>query len=227
MHLARHAVGGTGADCAAWVRRARGRARRASRNIDADDLACEIKAEASHPVYTDEWRTAVHESGHAIVAYALGYAVREVALRPNSGPVSGAILYDSVGPATREAVRKVLTVVLAGRAAETLLFGEPSAGAASDLYKATTLCMEMHCRWGLGSGLAVYDPGPALSSIRGLVERELRRAAKQAAEILASHQSDLKMLATALLDRRALTGAEVATYLPPDLIKADILRVQN
>lgn len=227
MPLARHAVGGTGADCAAWVRRARGRARRAGRNLDADDLASELVAEACRAVGGDEWRTAVHESGHAIVAYALGYSVREVALRRNDGPIGGSILYDSVGPATPEAVRKLLAVVLAGRAAETRLFGEPSAGAASDLDKATTLCVEMHCRWGLGSGLAVYDPGPALSSIRRLVERELRRATKRAAEIVASHQSTLEMLATALLDRRALTGAEVATYLSPGLVNPGILRTPS
>lgn len=227
MPLARHAVGGTGADCAAWVRRARGRARRAGRDLDADDLACELAAEASRAVGGDEWRTAVHESGHAIVAFALGYTVREVALRPQGGLVGGAMLYDPDGPVTREAVQAVLAVVLAGRAAETLLFGEPSANAASDLSKATTLCTEMHCRWGLGSSLAVYDPGPALSSVRRRVELELRQAAERAAEILARHKQELNTLATALLDRRAFTGAEVATYLPPGLIKPDLLRAPN
>ncbi|MFF8803131.1 MULTISPECIES: AAA family ATPase [unclassified Methylobacterium] len=211
---ARNAFGCTGADCAAWVRRARGRARRAERSIELPDLMAEIGVNNSGIHSGVERRAAIHESGHALVASSLGIAIERISLHSAEDEASGWIRFNPSGESTAEAMRDMLTVALAGRAAEILVFGTPSASAAADLRMATSICRNMHCRWGLGTRLSVCPIDHQSRGIDMAVERALQSAMKRASRQLSTLRMDLHRLAEALLERRLLEAAEIALLIP-------------
>jgi cell division protease FtsH len=63
---------------------------------------------------------------------------------------------------TRITASHQLTTLLAGRAAEQMIYGAPSTGAggdeASDLANATEMALDMETRWGLGDGPPLHTP---------------------------------------------------------------------
>jgi DNA polymerase III delta prime subunit len=212
---ARRAVGGTGADCAAWVRRARGRARRADRAISLADLLIEIDATDAPPSREDDLRAAVHESGHAVVAHVLGFGLRSVTLHQTAERRAATGIHIRNMYPSRAELRDLLAVYLAGRAAEMLSLSGPTAASASDLVKATELCSNMHCRWGLEDQIAVRPVESMPDSVVAAVERDLRQASEIATAILDVHKSGFDRLVGALILRRALEGAEIAAAIGP------------
>lgn len=101
---------------------------------------------------------ATHELGHALTALALPGVdrVHKVSIVPHG---IGALGYTLQRPSEdRHLLRRGelldrLAVLLGGRAAELLVFGEPSTGAADDLVKATNLARDMVLRYGMDNGL--------------------------------------------------------------------------
>jgi cell division protease FtsH len=212
---ARRAMGGTGADCAAWVRRARGRARRADRVVLLADLLIEIDATDTPPNQADDLRAAVHEGGHALVAHVLGLELCAVSLHATgeSRAATGIRMHKTFP--TRTDLRDLLAVYLAGRAAEQVVLSEASAGSASDLVEATELCGHMHCRWGLEDRLTVCSMERMPDGVAIAVEEDLRQASNVATTILRKHRADLDRLVEALIARRALDGAEITATIGP------------
>ena len=111
---------------------------------------------------------AFHEMGHALVALSLpgSDAVHKVSIIPRG---IGALGYTLQRPSedryvqTRSELQRRITVLLAGRAAELLRFGEVSTGAADDLARATDIARDMAMRHGMVEGLghvAYEDPPP-------------------------------------------------------------------
>jgi len=117
-------------------------------------------------------------------------------------------------------------VKLGGRAAERLVRGEASTGAADDLASATALATQMIREFGLSDAIgpvsyAAPPAGhPALAAQRGysehtqwLVDQEvsalLTRAEARALELLTRHKEALTQLTTALLDQETITGDQV------------------
>ncbi len=98
--------------------------------------------------------TAYHEMGHALVAAALPGTdpVHKVSIIPRS---IGALGYTMQRPTddryliTRRELMDRMTVLLAGRAAEQLVFGEVSTGAADDLAKVTDIARQIVTRFGM------------------------------------------------------------------------------
>lgn len=211
--IARVGLGGTGADCAAWVRRAQGRARRAGRDIVEADLLQEAAASTGGSCVELDRRAAYHEGGHAVVAWALKLEVGDLVLRSpgHAGDAFMRLAMPTV--ATRRVVEDVLAVLMAGRAAEILVFGAPSTGAEADLAMATQLARDMHLRWGLAHHLAKRDPSEAGIATGSLVEEALQTASHVALDLLAVRRRYLENVASALIEQRSLTAGEVARLL--------------
>ena len=105
-----------------------------------------------------------HEMGHALVAMSLSGVdpVHKVSIIPRG---IGALGYTIQRPLedrflmTRAELEKKLTVLLGGRAAEHLIFGHVSTGAADDLAKATDIARSMVTRYGMDErlGHATYE----------------------------------------------------------------------
>jgi cell division protease FtsH len=179
----------------------------------------------------DELATvAVHEAGHALVA----------ALSPHADPVSRvtvlgagqALGLTELLPADdrrlygESYLTETLAVRLGGRAAERLVRGEASTGAADDLASATALATQMVREFGLSDKVGPVSYGgappghPALAMQRGysehtqwLVDREvaalLTRAETRARNLLTRHRDALNQLSAALLEQETITGDQV------------------
>jgi cell division protease FtsH len=111
--------------------------------------------------------TSVHEMGHAMIALALPGVdpVHKVSIIPHGLGALGFTLQRPTEDryiATRHDLEDKMTVLLGGRAAELVTFGELSTGAADDLVKASELARDMVMRLGMDAtvGHVVYG-GPA------------------------------------------------------------------
>ncbi|EKN3387674.1 ATP-dependent zinc metalloprotease FtsH [Yersinia enterocolitica] len=99
-----------------------------------------------------------HEMGHALVALALPETdpVHKISIIPRG---IGALGYTLQRPTedrflmTRTDLEHKIVVLLGGRAAEKLVFGELSTGAADDLARATDIARDMITRFGMDEGL--------------------------------------------------------------------------
>ncbi|SEG52057.1 Peptidase family M41 [Methylobacterium sp. 190mf] len=213
LGIARRGLGGTGADCAAWVRRARGRARRAGQALKEADLMREIAGATGELSIEEDQRVAIHEAGHAVVARVLGLPVGDLVLRSPGHGGDGYMGFRMPKVVTRKTMENVLAVLMAGRAAEIIAFDSPSAGASTDLALASKFARDMHLRWGLCDVLAVQDAADTAPMIDLRIERALRSASSAALRLLAARRRDLERLAEALLERRSLTSEDIELIL--------------
>lgn len=176
-------------------------------------------------------RVAHHEMGHALVAANVVHAdpVHKVSIIPRS---IGALGYTMQRPTedrfliTFSELKDRMAVLMAGRAAEALIFDEVSTGASDDLVKATDIARECVTRFGMSAavGQAVLEdkPGQYLDqhgSMRAArdyseetareidlaVRALLEQAYEQATEILSAHRADLVAGAVLLLERETIT----------------------
>nr|WP_314258441.1 AAA family ATPase [uncultured Devosia sp.] len=221
LGVARLANRATGAQAVAWVRSARRAARLAKRPMELSDLADVIAPPDVRPVHL-LWRTAVHESGHAIAARILGVGeVAEISIVGSDG-IGGYTRLDPLGPmTTRGDVENGVVQTLAGRAAEEVVFGEASTGAGgaphSDLGKATRMIGLLHLGTGLGTDL-IYRGGPeevplvlaASPKLSAAVEADLKALYARAVAIVNRERQALERIATDLMERRHIDGRRFA-----------------
>jgi ATP-dependent Zn protease len=123
------------------------------------------------------------------------------------------------GSISPERCHQFMTMLLAGRAAEELVFGTPSGGAGgtpgSDLGRATTLAKEMELRLGFGELGPVFVPEEthdALATMPGLlgsVRRRLDRAMSDATKLLGKNRAALDEIADKLSLSGYLSAAEI------------------
>ena len=213
--LAQQAVGHSMADLDAALRELRGQARRAGRQITPEDLRAAFGAD-DDPAMTR--RIAVHECGHALVTAALGHGqIQHIALDRTGGQTR-------IRRALRVGViadhSDLLAELMAGRAAERLIFGEVTSGAGgpddSDLALATRVALAIETRFGLGAEGPLWL-GETTDWLHDKAIRERLRARIEAAEaealgILTPHRALLKDMAQALATRRELSGKDAAKW---------------
>ncbi len=223
------ALGQTGADCAAAVRKARMSARRSQRGICTADLRTALAGE--DPGYSaDDWlRLAVHECGHAIVATALRAAKADF-LRVDA---RGGICRFRELPAleTAEQMHRMRCLNLAGQAAEQLMFGSFSSGsgggADSDLTLATQSAADQIAAFGLGStGPVWFAPAgsndarqEALNGLLPDVAGLLEAARQDALQILTVNKDLLLRMAEELASERILFGSGLSGKSRPSSLR--------
>jgi len=215
--LALAARGKTGADVEAFVRRARGAARRAGRQIGLDDILAEIRQGRLAMPDEARRRAAIHEVGHAIVSQLLGCGAMVGLLLHDEGGLAQ-IEYSIDGTSTLQQLEVVLAVMLAGRAAEEIEFGTVSIGSAcgssSDLAQATALARSIELQFGFGKlGLFYSDPRDAHFSLpdghaRAVAER-LEEAYVRARRVLETQATALRAIASRLAETGYLSAGDV------------------
>jgi cell division protease FtsH len=176
-----------------------------------------------------------HEMGHALVAMALPGTdpVHKISIIPRG---VGALGYTIQRPTedrflmTRDELDNKMAVLLGGRAAEDVIFGHLSTGAADDLAKVTDIARSMVMRYAMVEDLghvayeeerAPFLGGPLPQghreyseetareidvAVRGIVER----AYEKAVAILRRHRAALEAWAQKLLERETLAETELA-----------------
>jgi ATP-dependent Zn protease len=168
-------------------------------------------------------RVAHHEAGHAVALLVLGIAEpTALSIGGNGGLAESDI--GELQAETRSHIEKLLAVLLAGRAAEQLVFGEATAGAggseASDLARVTQLATSLETTYGLGSLGLLCIPGDTrqrdlllLGDLRSAVGRTIDRAYAAALDILRQHRHTLDALAAALFAAGYLDRGEIEAVL--------------
>ena len=208
--------GMTGADVEAVVRRARGAARRRPGSaLSVDDLVAAIVEEAPAMSTATRMRAAVHEAGHGLVSIRVGGAQSVVLSVQAVGGLTATITDEPTGVGEQE-IESRIVMLLAGRAAEELLLGEVSAGAATDLEMATQLAAMMECRWGFSAERPLISMGRAdqidiarMPWLMRPIQERLARCYEQALDLLRAERPAVERLAAALLRTGYLDDIEV------------------
>ncbi|MEY9847603.1 ATP-dependent zinc metalloprotease FtsH [Streptacidiphilus sp. MAP5-3] len=183
--------------------------------------------------------TAYHEGGHALVAAA----------SPNSDPVhkvtilsrGRALGYTMVLPdedkysTTRNEMLDQLGYMMGGRAAEELVFHDPTTGASNDIEKATATARAMVTQYGMTERLGAIKFGTDASEpflgremghqrdyseeVAALVDEEVKKlienAHNEAWEILVENRDVLDTLVLELLDKETLNKEQLAEIFAP------------
>ena len=237
--------GFTGADLANLVNEAALVAtRRGAEDVRMDDFNVAVERivaglEKKNRLLNSREREIVahHEMGHAIVASALPGCdpVHKISIIPRG---IGALGYTIQRPTedrylmTREELENKMAVLLGGRAAEHLVYGHLSTGAADDLSKVTDIARNMVTRFGMGGKLGPVsyesDPNGFLNQMTGprrlyaedtareidVAVREIVTAQfERARGVLARNRALLDESATALLEKETLADEELAAVL--------------
>ena len=186
-------------------------------------------------------RTAYHEAGHTIAAWFLEGAspVHKVTVIPRGQALGVTQMVhdeDRMNMSEHE-LRDNLVVLLAGRAAERLIYDELTVGAENDLERATSMARRMVTSWGMSERLGpvsykMTDDDPFLGRemhqsrqfsehTMEVIDEEvhiiLEAAAKSALELLEKHRDNLQAITDGLVEQEELDRHQIA-----DLIGASV-----
>lgn len=241
--IARATVGASGADLANMINEAAIRAVKMGRDkVNQSDLEESVEIviagyQRKNSVISPKEKRiiAYHEIGHALVA----------ALQTDSDPVhkitiiprtSGALGYtmqiaeqDSVLMSKEELFNKIVTMT-GGRAAEELVFGSVTSGAANDIEQITKIARSMVTRWGmseefgmmaletqtnqyLGGDTSLTCSAETSSRVDSEVLKIIKEAHKKATDLLHENMSKLRELSNYLLEMETITGQQFMEIL--------------
>jgi cell division protease FtsH len=185
-------------------------------------------------------RVAVHEAGHALVASTVPSAdpVHKISIIPRGIAALGYTLQlptEDRYLLTRSELLDRLAVMLGGRTAEALTFGEVSTGAQNDLQRVADIARRMVKEYGMSPrlGALAFEPerrplfvtaGDGLGSgkpyseetareIDEEVKRIVDESEARARDILSKRDGDLKAVAQRLLEKEVLEGDDLKTLL--------------
>lgn len=241
--IARATPGASGADLANIINEGALRAVRMGRKrATQDDFEESVEVviagqQRKSTVLSDHEKQVVsyHEIGHAIVAARQkGSApVTKITIVPRT---SGALGYtmqveeDEKFLTTKQEILDKLAVYCGGRAAEELIFGEMTTGAANDIEQATKLARNMITRFGMSDEFGMMAlgtvqnqylnqdtsltcaPGTA-EQVDALVAKLIEEAHARAMQILKENKFKLHELARYLYKKETITGEEFMTLL--------------
>ncbi len=179
--------------------------------------------------------TAYHEGGHALVAAALpgNDPVHKITILPRGR----ALGYTMILPdndkysQTRSEMLDALAYMMGGRAAEEMVFHDPTTGAGNDIEKATAVARAMVTQYGMTDRLGAIKLGesngePFLGrdfghtknyseDVAAIIDEEtkklLQNAHQEAFDILEENRDVLDSLVLELMDKETLDKAEVAS----------------
>lgn len=244
--IAQATAGAVGADLANMVNEAALRAVRMGRQtVKQEDLMVSFETviagtEKKNTVLTDMEKrlVAYHEVGHALVSALEKHTqpVSKITIVPHT---SGALGYTMYVPeeekflSTREELITELHSLVGGRAAEQVVFGVQTTGAANDLQRATGLARNMVTQYGMGKELGLmttasvehqYLDGQAYmdcaQTTAAIVDQEvkgiLEEALKTAKQLLVDNRALLDEISEYLLVKETITGDELMAYVNAD-----------
>ena len=227
--LAMAAAGLTGADIERLIREARQKARREQRRLSYGDIQTAFTAGQAAMPPNVVLRIAVHESGHAL-AYELSGIADVQTMSIGNGNGGFVASKRKVYRIENEAwLDQYLSCILAGRAAEKLVFGDTVMGSGgnevSDLARATKLATDAEAACGFGTVhpllyRSVQDQPSLLSldrQLAGQVHARLEAAELRAIELLSKNRVALLALATRLAQANVLDGSEVKALLSAEI----------
>ena len=244
--IAQATAGAVGADLANLVNEAALRAVRQNRKaVNQEDLLVSFETviagtEKKNTVLTDSEKrlVAYHEVGHALVAALEKHAqpVSKITIVPHT---SGALGYTMQMPEeekflnTSEELKTELRTLVGGRAAEAVVFGVKTTGAANDIQRATALARNMVAQYGMSDALGLMAPASVQNQYldnqaymdcsqetASLVDREVQKLLEtvyeQTKALLITNRALLDEVSEYLLTKETITGEELMAYVNAD-----------
>jgi len=180
---------------------------------------------------------AYHESGHALVGHVLQHTdpVHKVSIVSRGRALGWTLTLPKRDKYlnSRSELRGELAMLLGGRTAEEIVFGDPTTGASDDIARVTKLARQMVTRYGMSEKLGPQTFGRASdevfvgkevgqanemsAAVTDAVDVEVRDlisfAHREAFEILTHHRSTLEALAAALLEHETLDEDQLKEIL--------------
>ena len=241
--IAQATAGAVGADLANLVNEAALRAVRQGRKaVNQEDLLVSFETviagtEKKNTVLTDMEKrlVAYHEVGHALVAALEKHSqpVSKITIVPHT---SGALGYTMQMPeeekflSTADELRTELRTLVGGRAAEQVVFGIQTTGAANDIQRATALARNMVTQYGMSDKFGLmttasvqnqYLDGQAYmdcsqetaAGVDQEVKQILDTAYAESKRILTEHRALLDEISEFLLVKETITGDELMAYV--------------
>jgi len=241
--IAQATAGAVGADLANLVNEAALRAVRHNRKaVNQEDLLISFEtviagSEKKNTVLSDMEKrlVAYHEVGHALIS-ALDKQdtpVSKITIVPHTEGALGYTLYlpeDEKFLSTKDELLKQLRSLLGGRAAESLVFGTQTTGAANDIQRATSLAKHMVTLYGMSDALGLMAPaavqhqyleGQAYldcsQETAAIVDQEVKKMLNtcydDAVKMLRDNRALLDEIALYLLAKETITGDELMAYV--------------
>ncbi|HWS32884.1 MAG TPA: ATP-dependent zinc metalloprotease FtsH [Actinoplanes sp.] len=177
--------------------------------------------------------TAYHEGGHALVAHALPHSapVHKVTILPRGRSLGHTLVLPTEDKYTQTRAEMIdtLAYALGGRAAEELVFHEPTTGAGNDIEKATGLAKAMVTQYGMSSKLGAVKYGSTgdepfmgrtmgheksysdavAADIDGEVRALIELAHDEAWEILVEYRDVLDNMVLELMEKETITQEDM------------------
>ncbi len=241
--IAQATAGAVGADLANLVNEAALRAVRKGRKaVNQEDLMVSFEtviagSEKKNTVLTDTEKriVAYHEVGHALVAALEKHSqpVSKITIVPHT---SGALGYTMHLPEeerylhTKQELLTQLRTLVGGRAAEQVVFGVQTSGAANDIQRATALAKHMVTLYGMSDELGLMAPASITNAYldnqsyldcsqetSAQVDREvkaiLQACLEDSKKILTENRDLLDQVAQHLLIKETITGEELMAFI--------------
>jgi len=241
--IAQATAGAVGADLANLVNEAALRAVRQGRKaVNQEDLLVSFEVviagtEKKNTVLTDTEKrlVAYHEVGHALVAALEKHSepVTKITIVPHT---SGALGYTMYTPeeekfiSTKDELLVDLRTTLGGRAAEQVVFGVQTTGAANDIQRATDLAKKMVTLYGMSDALGMMAPAAVQhqylegnayldcsQETSAVVDNEVKNLLNQcyeeAKKVLVDNRALLDELSEYLLVKETITGEEMMAII--------------
>jgi cell division protease FtsH len=244
--IARKMIGMTGADLRNLANEAallatrenKGRIDRSDFERAADRVLLGPKREE---VLTEETKRqiAYHEAGHALVSWLEPEAEppQKVTIVPRgrTGGVTWPAIDEDRMHYSLEFFKARLAMLMGGRAAERLVYGQPFAGAESDLKQATRQARYMVTHWGMSDtlgpmsfrigeehiflGKEIQEQRDFSESTAAVIDQEvgrlLREADQRAFEVLETHRNELEKIVDALLKSEEIYREDIEQLIGP------------
>ncbi len=204
-----------------------------------DRLSLGLKRPSMVPTEKERKMVAFHESGHALVGHVLkgdDYHVHKITILPRTAGTMGFVEPVEVEERfihTESEYRNRIALLLAGRAAEEVVFDEFGTGSSSDLRQATQLATEMVINMGMNNELGPISLGRERvdvflgeelvrrnehsEELSRLADNEIRglliKAYQKAKDILTTNREALNTLADKVLEQEEISGTDLTTLL--------------
>ena len=240
--LARRTPGFTGADLANLMNEAALlTARRGGKDITMAAMESAIDRVLAGPerktrVMSDNEKRiiAYHEGGHTLVGHVLEGTdpIHKVSIVSRGRALGWTLALPTEDKylKTRAELVDTMTMLLGGRTAEELVFGDPTTGASDDIERCTEIARAMVTTYGMSERLGPQQLGNKSAEVflgkdygheaaysdevAGLIDDEVRQLVDHAHDrarfILTTHRATLDRLAAALIEKETLDDAELA-----------------
>jgi len=189
-----------------------------------------LEKKNSFLIEKEKRRVSIHEAGHALMGKILNTdIISKISIVPRSQSL-GYVMYtpdEERYLVTEEELKNKIKVMLGGRAAESIIYGDVSTGAKDDLKKANQIAFQMVCEYGMSDlGNRFFEP-QLIEKCYDLIDKEINKIIdncyRDAVDKIRLQVNLLKKIAEVLYEKETLTGEDLDKIIQENNAKENLL----